>query len=430
MKSRTLLFLVCGAWACTTSPPMQSTDAGGSDGAPMSDTGPPLETVNVVVVDEDGALNAANVVIDDALGMRHTATTGSDGHASVDGVAWGSGRVSITVRAAGHALGTLAGFTRSDLGARADASGLITLRPESLPQLVAFSGTLANVMDPTNHYCDVLADVGGRLTVTGTTFSGTVQARTPFNIYAFESIFDGTSAYHWTYTPIAAVRVSHAALTTTGGSATIDLASGTLPLTTVTGSMPVPPDGNRAQGGTPNVIVTSDETDGLASYGFASAMDLAADGVTFDYTVSQLAVIDAITPITKHYFQTDAGIYTEIERDGTPGAAAISSSEWLLPPRVVTPASGVTQSLSAPIEVADVDPAAPVVVRVYGDVGLVWTLVLPPAGTTVTTPPIPDGVDTSGWTNLGATATACEPWPGHRSECRRFAGGDSAFLTL
>lgn len=397
-------------------------DAGTTTDSATADSGPATENVEVLVVDHAGPLGSANVVIDDAFGVRHTGRTDVNGRASIADVAWGTGRVSITAQAATHTLRTLAAFTRADLGARADTSGTITLSLDPIPDLVYLEGRLQNVADAT-HYFDVLPDVAGGLTVAGVTFSGYVERRVPFNIYAFESTYDGTSDYHWTYTPVTVVRVARPPLLSSG-TVTIDMAVG-LPLTTVTGSFPIAADGNRVQIGVPNVIVTSDETDGQASYGFASVMDISTDGLRFDFSVAQLATIDAVTPITNYYLQTPEGLYGQIAVEGLPsGSAPFTAESWPTPPTVMTPAVGVMQGLHEPIELGDADPTAPVQVYVLDETGAVWFLDLPAGATTLVVPEVPDGFDTSLWTNLRVKVRACEPWPGHVTACVRSAGGE------
>jgi hypothetical protein len=415
--------LACGG----TSP---ANDAGGSNDVGGTVDAPHTTTENVVVrvIDDAGPVVGATVLIDDAAGAHHEGSTGTDGTAMLQAV-WGTGRVSITAVATGHVLATLHAFARSELGARADATGTITIQTSVNPTLVTFSGTITNAMSPSTNYIDLIPNIPGKLTVTGTTFTGTIATRRAFEIFAFESRYDSTGSFEYTYVPLSARRIPHAAVTTSG-TMIVDL-SPSLPLTTVSGSLLVPPDGHRVQAGLPNIIVTSDESAAYDSFGFASSMNISTDGLSFDFTVSQLATIDATTPITDYYFQLDTGMYTEIRVDGVPTAHPITSaSQWVAPPRVLSPASGVTAPLHDPIQLGDIDPSAPVQIRLFGDTGLLWLLELPTGGSRVVFPAIPDGVDTSSWTNLAITAVACEPWPDHVATCRRSAGGDNGFISL
>ncbi len=431
-KLRSLVAQSLVGCACLTacSPPTaHPTDAGsGTDARAETDAASPFEMVAVRVIDEAGPVVGATVLIDDTSGARRQGSTGTDGVAMVQAL-WGTGRVSITAVATGHQLSTLAAFAHTELGARADATGVITIRTAVPATLVAFSGTIVSAMSPSTNYIDLIPTIPGKLTVTGTTFTGTIATRMPFEIFAFESVYGSTGGLDYTYVPVSARRISHAALVTSG-SMVVDLAP-SLPITTVSGSLLAPPSGHRVQAGTPNVIVTSDETNALASFGYASSVALAADGVSFDFTVSRLATIDAVTPITDYYFSLTTGTYTEIRADGLPTAHPVASaSQWVAPPRVLSPASGVTAPLHDPIQLADIDPMAPVQLRLFGDTGLLWLLELPTSGARAVFPVVPDGVDTSTWTNLVITAVACDPWPGHVAACRRSAGGDNAFIAL
>lgn len=416
--------------ACGSPMPGPSTDAGPDsppiphDAAPRADAGPRLEAVNVSVTNESGALRDATVVIDDAIGVRHTGTTGADGRVRLTMVAWGNDRVTITAYSENHPIVSLAGFRHADLGDHVDGTGVITVPLQAYYDPIGLRGSFTNVAD-TSHYFFVSADIFGDLQSTGTTYDGSLMAGAPFNLYAYETAYASTSRYSFTYDIVRAIQVPHAALTR---ATVVDLDMSTsLPLTTVTGSIPVPSDGNRAQIGDANIVVSADDTLDNPTLGFASAMDLDADGVTMNFTATYLATIAPTMPRTIIYFQTEEGIYTEINLGSLPTASPIAAAtDYLFPPRVTSP---TTQPLHDPIELADIDPTTDVRVVLRSTYTL-WHLLLPPGGTEVVIPAPPDGIDTSSWTDLSASVSACDPWPGRRDDCRRVAGGDVVTLTM
>lgn len=410
---------------CSTTPATMG-DAGVRAPDTGTDAGPVYETVLVRVTDEQGALSSATVVIDDASGTRHASGTQADGVASISDVAWGEGRVSVTVAAEGHRWATLAGFTRAELASRTDASGVIAIPVQAIPHYVNISGTVTNVIDPTNDYVDLILDIPGHLDVTGTSFSGTIAAGVPFHVYAYESVYEMPTANGFTYIPRTVARLSEPAYT--GGAGLVLDLSGALPTTTASGTLPMPPASNPASVGLPNIIVSSDETAGRASYGFASAIQVTSDAAHFDYTITQLSSIDATRPIVFAFLSAEDGTYTEIRADGTSAAGlASASSDWLVPPTFMTGSSGRV-GLHDPIVVAGIDPAAPVQITVSGDPGTLWTVDLPPGATTVTIPAGVAGIDTTSWTNLSLFLRACDPWADHEVPCRREAGGDSLLV--
>jgi hypothetical protein len=416
--------------AACGSPSPAETDAGApdartpNDAAPRADAGPRLEAVNLAVRDPLGPLIGATVVVDDARGERHTTITGPDGRARFSSVGWGPDRISITAFAEAHPIVTLANFRRAELGERADRTGLITIELFAYYDAVSLRGSFTNVAAPTDYFF-VSPDVFGDLRSTGTTYTGALASDTPFNLYAYEAVYTETSRYGFTYVIARAVQVTHPALTR---AAVLDIdMSASLPLTTVTGSFPVPADGNRVQAGYPNMIVTARDTPGRPTLGFATAMDLAPDGVSMDFTVSYLGTIGSAMPRTLVYFITEERLYTQITLASLPTASPIAAAtEFLAPPRVTSP---TTQPLSAPIALADIDPTTDVQLSL--DAGYsVWDIQLPRGATQLVIPAPPDAVDTSSWTDLTATVFACEPWAGRDGECRRLAGGDVVSLAL
>lgn len=407
---------------------VQLPDANVRPDAARPDAGQALGVVTIVVRDESGPLPNADVVIDDANGDREVGITGMGGRVMMSNVAWGTGRITITASSAGHPLTSLVGFRRAELASRTDATGAITVTLVSYYHAFAVHGNVLNSADPTRAV-QLFADVAGTLTVTGTSFSGEIARDTPFHVWALDTIFSSTSGYHYAYTPVALVRVDHAALTTT---ATFDVdMSAALPLTTIDGSFPAPADGNPAQSGYPQVWVTTDESYTNACLGISSRIDISADGTSFDFTVAQVPTADTGTPVTLYSTATLTHLYSQVLVDGLATSHAIASAtEWPSPPLLVTPGAGASANLHVPIELMGVEAALPVRITLSDDYGAVWYLDLPAGATSAAFPEPPAGTDMTYWTNLHADIEACEPWPGHRIRCRRRAVGDSFLVTL
>jgi hypothetical protein len=420
--------------ACTTTIPagvdggIVVPDAHHTPDTSLPDVGQPFDVVNVLVRDAAGAIVGATVIVDDANGMRETAVTGAGGRATVSHVAWGTGRITITVDADGHPLQSLASWRRSELGSRIDGTGTITMTLLAYYRSYGVSGNVINAPSPSRDV-SLSLDVSGQLAVTGTTFTGTVARNVPFHIDAIDYVYQSLTVDHYSRSSITIASVAHAPLTS---ATTFDVdMSSPLPLTTMTGSFPSPPLGNRARSGVPVAVVSSDESYGGRRFGMFSDVALSPDGAHYDYTLTRTATLDATAPITIYYVETTDRIYSEIYVDGPPTAAPIASAaDWPAPPRLVTPASGTSAGLHDAITIADVDPALPVRLELVSLRATYWYLDLPPGGGSTAIPAPPDGTDTTSWTNLTVYVTACEPWPSHHLRCRRDAGGDSFDATL
>lgn len=395
-------------------------DANVRPDAHHADAGQVLGVVTVFVRDEAGPIVGADVVVDDANGQREVGVTAAGGRVTIPGVAWGAGQITITASATNHPLQSLGGFRRSELGSHIDGTGTITFDLVSYYRAYAVHGNVVGSAD-SSRAVHLYLDVPGQLTVTGATFSGDVQRNQPFHLWALDYVFTSINTYHYTQTPVALVRVDHAPLTA-AGTFDVDMSVG-LPLTTVSGSFPLPADGNPVQMGYPGVVVTTDESTARARVGLTTEMAPAATGTRFDFTVAQLATIDTGSPVTVYYIETVDRLYAEIDVDGAATSDAIhASTDWPAPPSLVAPAAD-TAPLHDPIELGGVDPALPVRLTLLGQYGALWYLDLPPGGTTAAFPAPPAGTDTSGWTSTTIRVDACEPWPGHTIRCRREAGG-------
>jgi hypothetical protein len=401
-------------------------DANVRPDAARRDAGSPPTVLDLVVRDAAGPVTGATVVVDDANGQRETGVTASGGRATISNVGWGGGRITITVAAVGHPLASLVGFTRSDLASRTDTTGAVTFVIEAYYSPVGVSGHVLNQADASRPVY-LYPDVSGQLDVTGTSFAGSIARGTPFHVYAIDVVYTRISTFHYTELPVSFVRVDHAAITS-GTTFDVDM-SASLPLTTLRGNLVLPPDGNPTQGGLARVRFSSDETYGRALLGYASEIDVAADGTSFDFTVSRLETVDTTAPVTQYGYETTQ-LYSDVWTDGAPTASPpVTSADFPMPPTFATPPSGGTAGFHDPITITGVDPMLPVRVSLAGTY-TEWIFDLPAGSGALTIPAQPDGTDTTNWTGLTLTADACEPWAGHHLGCRRSAGGDQIGVTF
>jgi hypothetical protein len=398
---------------------LSAIDASVHDAFVVPDAGPPQpESVTVAVVDPTGPIDGATVTIDDALGARHVATTASDGHATLPGVAWSPAAVTITASAPHHPMQTLAGFRRSDLGDRADASGTITIGMTPYFTSVRVSGNVRNV--DASSMVMLSQDVPGRLVADLTAFAGTVARDVPFRVFGMAGAPGSGGGFVTQFTLAAIVEVDHAALTA-DATFDIDFAS-PLPLTTVRGTLPYPPAGSPLERIYPTIYVSTDESELEARIGRSTSIEVNATNLGF--TVQYAAGVSGA--VVTRIGNGDGTLSAEVVVDGAPTALPIErSSDWPVPPRLVSPSIDATASLHDPITLSGVDATLPIRATVYDASTTRWYIELPPGGDTMSIPDVPLGTDTTGWVDVQVRIDGCERWRGHHIHCRRLAGGDT-----
>ncbi len=417
-----LVGLLVSLAGCPHQPPPGD---GGTHDAPLAlDAGPPQpETVSIAVVDQYGVVDGAMLFVDDANGMRHTATAGSDGRVTIPDVAWTPGAISITSVAPHHPIETLAGFRRSDLGNRADASGTITVRMARSYATFAASGSVLHA-DPADTVTLSL-DVRGSLGVVDSFFVGTVEQNVPFHVFALAGGYTMQTPMTETFVIHALVDLPHDALTA-DATFDVDLAS-PVALDTVSGTILPPMDGTALDHIYPRLTVSTDESYLTAVLGRATSIQVGSASLAY---TAQFAHVIAGTPVTVLYISSSSA-YAQIAVDGVPGALPVSSSgAWPSPPLLASPAAGGVASLHDPITFRSVDRSAPVIVTVAAGGSDRWYVELPSNATSTTIPAEPDGTDTTAWTNIAVRVESCDAWPGHRTRCSRRAGGDAFTATL
>lgn len=406
---------------------MMGSDGGGTDGG---GGGTPVDfTLEIFDSRDDAALAGAQIALDHPDGTRDEQTTDAMGRATFS-VVWAEGAFDLTAYLDGYALASVLDLTEANhANAMVDGVVRFPLQSNADPTLVTLSGTITNPTDPTHNFQVSANDSRATLhQAMGPDYSMEVPTGATFTLTVLEYTTAYRAANDYDQELIAAATFEAGPFT---ADSTLDLDLSASPVTFMDVSASVGAPGS----GTPlasanfyaNVVDLDDE-----SY-LGSATHAEVNGANVDYTMRYFESSTATRPMTRYSLNDDPN-FSQVLVEGYP-ASGMQSFTFLPPPAIVSPAFGESHGLHEAFTLGRLAPGTESDLLIYDhnqDDRLLWQIVAPNGGESITIPDLPSAASASAIFPAGADVFArpftCERvGTGPTSYCGRLAIGGRQF---
>lgn len=355
---------------------------------PVPDAGGTTESLQVWVGDANEhagdcdpasapPVSAAAIAVDLPGGRRLDLKTGADGRATIDGIDWSAGRMSITAWAAGRVVGSVLGMGKANL-ATLGAGGVfrICLLKRPAATTVDVTGVAKNMTDTSHSLIVSASDAPGQVVVSAGTSPYSLPVWTGGAGMVVACEMQGTvtgrtlaqTFFGWT-------KADHPALQST---ATLDLDFATkLPTSKVSGHLKLPSNATSALRtrafGYLRVSTFESASQGTVT-GLPTSSAPNAAGDMIDFSAEYVDLPSAGTPVTLYVLQVNNAVQSFVWRRGTPKDGA--TIDGFLDAFTLVQPRG-TASLHADIEIASPDSnqegVAPGIALANAKGELAWT---------------------------------------------------------
>ena len=270
---------------------------------------------------------------------------------------------------------------------------------EPAPELVEVSGAASNMSADSNRLMIAATTQSTSIDHAGPAFSVAVETGEAFSLIALEyqTVSPATVSPRGAELELIQwAELAHAAVTSPTPGVTLDM-DASLPATTVSGSFAIPAHGTsgffeEAHG---TLRTTSVESRASGTFGLPTRLDVAPDGLAFEYEAQHVEPTDGSTVMSKYYLWGGTGALAGLVKPGPP----VDGPQEGVLPEPVLPAA-ITIDFGDPISwtMNAVDRADPELginafFRNQGSGQPVWRVTAPPGAVQMVLPALPTGAD-------------------------------------